>query len=147
MKTIKNKSLPKAIIRIWQTTDKKLCLNIEGNSMRPYFQKGDRVELLLTKTNVNQFKIGDIIAFLQDEMIIVHRYIKKKKIANKWKICQRGDHLRGSRWIDADQIIGYATAIHRSGKRIDLHLPNHILCNRFLGCLGWLWVFCMERFH
>ncbi|KPA09154.1 hypothetical protein MHK_010629 [Candidatus Magnetomorum sp. HK-1] len=147
MKTIKNKTFPKAIIKIWQTIEKKVCLKIEGHSMRPYMQKGDRVELWITQTNAHQFKTGDIIAFLQDEMIIVHRFIKKKKVANKWKICQRGDHLRGFRWIDADQVIGIATAIHRSGKRIDLRLPNHILCNRFLGYLGWLWVFCLERFY
>ncbi|MBF0451969.1 MAG: S24/S26 family peptidase [Candidatus Magnetomorum sp.] len=146
MKIIKNKSLPKAIIRIWQTTGKIICIKVDGHSMRPYFQKGDQVELLISNAHVFQYKIGDIIAFLQDDMIIIHRYIKKKKIGEKWVVCQRGDNLRGFRWIDADQIIGTATAIHRNARRIDLQWHSQILQNRFLGCLAWAWVFCLERF-
>jgi signal peptidase I len=144
MKKIQNTELPKAIIKIWQRKGKRLCLKIDGHSMRPYFQKGDGVELFIHEINVHTLKTGDIIAFLQDNMIVVHRFIKKKKWGNHWKICQRGDHLHGFRWIDAQQIIGTATAIHRKGQRIDLLHGHQILWNRFLGYLGWIWIWGLE---
>jgi len=119
-------------------------MKVEGHSMRPYFQKGDTVELLLNEMNIHTLKTGDIIAFLNNNMIIVHRYIKKKKVGKYWKICQRGDHLRGFRWIEAHQIIGTATAIHRNGQRIDLLSRYQIIRNRFFGYLGWLWISALE---
>jgi signal peptidase I len=140
MKPIQNKELPEAIIKIWQRKGKHLCLKVEGHSMFPYFQKDDVVELYLDEINIHALKTGDIIAFLQDQMIIVHRYIKKKKWNNQWKVCQRGDHLSGFRWINSQQIIGRAIAIHRNGRRIDLLYYHQILLNRFLGYLGWIWI-------
>lgn len=145
MKIIDNKSLPKAIIRLWQSARKKICISIDGHSMRPFFQKNDHLELALCPPNVFQHKIGDIIAFLQDDVIIVHRFIKKKKINNKWMVCQRGDNLPGFRWIDSDQIIGTAVAIYRHGKTINLQDRFYILQNRFLGSLSWIWIFCVKQ--
>jgi len=144
MKTIQNKELPEAIIRIWQRKGKRICLKIDGHSMRPYFQKGDSAELLIYEISIHDLKTGDIIAFLQDNMIIVHRYIKKKKVGKQWKVCQRGDHLRGYKWIDAQDIIGTATAILRKGRRIDLLSRHQILWNRFSGYFGWLWIWALE---
>jgi signal peptidase I len=144
MKIIQNKELPSAIIRIWKRKGKCLRLKIDGHSMYPYFRKGDDVELSIKEINIHALKIGDIIAFLQDNKIIVHRYIKKKKVGQLWKVCQRGDHLHGFRWIDAEQIIGTATAIHRKRQRIDLLSRYQILWNRFSGYSGWLWIWGLE---
>jgi signal peptidase I len=144
MNKIPNKNVPEALIRIWQRKEKQLCLKIDGHSMFPYFQKGDTVELLLNEINIHNLKTGDVIAFMKDNLIIVHRYIKKKKVGQYWKICQRGDHLRGFRWIDSQQIIGTATAIHRNGRRIDLLSRYQMIRNRFLGFLGWIWIMALE---
>jgi signal peptidase I len=144
MKAIENKELPDAIIRIWQRKGKSIRLKVDGHSMHPCFQKGDDVELLINEINIYSLKTGDIIAFLQDHKIIVHRYIKKKKVGKHWKVCQRGDHLRGFRWIDAYQIIGMAIAIHRKGQRIDLLSRHQVLWNRFIGYLSWLWIWGLE---
>jgi len=144
MKPIHNKELPEAIIRLWQRKGKILHIKVDGHSMRPYFQKGDAVELWIDDLNFHSLKTGDIIAFLQNNMIIVHRYIKKKSVGKKMKICQRGDHLRGYRWIDAQQVIGTATAILRKGRRIDLLSRHQILWNRFLGITGWIWIWALE---
>ncbi|ETR72961.1 MAG: hypothetical protein OMM_07234 [Candidatus Magnetoglobus multicellularis str. Araruama] len=144
MKTIPNKKIPEAMIRLWQRRGKMLCLKIDGHSMRPSFQRGDQVELVIAEIDIHHLKTGDIIAFLQDGMIIVHRYIKKKKVGKQWQICQRGDHLRGFRWINAQQIIGTATAIHRNGRRIDFGCWYHTIWNRFLGYLSWLWILGLE---
>jgi len=144
MKIIENKDLPEAIIRIWQRKGKCIRLKVDGHSMRPSFQKGDDVELFIHDINIYALKTGDIIAFLQDHKIIVHRYIKKKKVGNHWKVCQRGDHLRGFRWIDAHQIIGKATAIYRKGNRIDLLSRQQVLWNRFTGYSSWLWIWGLE---
>jgi len=144
MQKIQNKNLPEAIFRIWQRKGKRLSLIVDGHSMRPCFKKGDAVELLLEEINIHTLKTGDIIAFLQDNMVIVHRFIKKKKVGNQWKVCQRGDNLRGFRWIEAQQIIGTAIAILRKGRRIDLLSKSHVFINRFSGYSGWLWILALE---
>ena len=147
MKTFPNQSLPKAIIKLWQSSGKTIRIHVDGHSMRPYLKKNDQVELHLSQPNVFQFKIGDVIAFLQDDIIVIHRYLKKKKINNKWMVCQRGDNLRGFRWIDSNQIIGTATAIYRDNKKIDLQDRFRGLQNRCLGCLSWIWVFGLENMY
>jgi len=144
MKTIQNKELPEAIIRIWKRNGKCLRLKVDGHSMYPFLQKGDEIELTMKEINIHLLKTGDIIAFLQDNKIIVHRYIKKKKVGQDWKVCQRGDHLRGFRWIHEQQIIGTATAIHRKGRRINLLSRHQKLWNRFYGYSGWLWIWGLE---
>jgi len=142
--SIPNQSFSEAIIRVWQQTPKKRCLQVDGQSMWPYFKKDDHIELHIEAINVHQLKPGDVIAFLRDNKIIVHRYIKKKRSGNQWKICERGDYLKSFRWIDATQVIGKATGIYRKGRRIDLRIRKQVLWNRYLGGLSWLWVCLLQ---
>ena len=83
-----------------------IVLRLEGTSMMPLLKRGDRV--ILKAANAEQLRRGELIAYREGGNIIVHRFIRKKRIDDKWLLCQKGDNLAGWSWIESDQLIGKA---------------------------------------
>lgn len=58
-------------------------ISIASNSMNPVFYRGDAVILKkLSKDEIKKIKIGDILVFESDNIIVVHRVIDKKITVN-----------------------------------------------------------------
>lgn len=66
---------------------------IGSNSMVPYFSKGDTV--LIEKLNIKEqenLKVGDVLAFYNGKIIIVHRITEIKEINDKKIYITKGDN-------------------------------------------------------
>lgn len=64
---------------------------IGSNSMNPVFYRGDSVIYEKVK-NINDVKVGDIIVFQKDNIIVTHRLIAIKKENGKIKYITKGDN-------------------------------------------------------
>lgn len=84
-------------------------LAIASNSMNDTFNRGDAVIIKKLKVDdINNIKVGDIIAFKKDKVLVVHRVIEKTKDENneiifKTKgdsnITADGGYIKKVRWL------------------------------------------------
>lgn len=72
---------------------------IGSNSMSPTYQRGDAI--IFKKTQLDQIKIGEILAFRQSGKIITHRIINIQKIDDKFIFSTKGD---ANKTADAYQV-------------------------------------------
>ena len=113
--------------------------------MNPLVRQGDIVSFNLN--NLNEIKIGDLVAFFQDKYIIAHRIVKKKKIGDKLLYCQKGDNVSGWGWISKEQLVGKAEIIQRNGKNINLLSVRMALSNKIIGYSSYLFISAFEILH
>ena len=116
-------------------------IEIQGTSMEPFLRAGDLV--LVQAVRPSELKLGDLIAFLQDGNLIVHRYLGRVKQAGSRFLRQKGDHLTGHGLVHPEALIGRVVCAERGPeKRFFLHGLN-LAWNRLIG--AWTWSICMAR--
>ena len=68
-----------------------LIVAIASGSMMPTINKGDVVIIEKIKTNKKDIEEGTVIAYQYNDIIIVHRLIKKVKVGNQYYFYTQGD--------------------------------------------------------
>jgi signal peptidase I len=61
-----------ALCSVWQGEDREICLTLQGRSMVPTFLPGTRLRLYCGSKDIAP---GDVIAYRQGSLVIVHRVI------------------------------------------------------------------------
>ncbi len=118
-------------------------IEIQGTSMEPFLKAGDIVQV--GTVSPNQLKTGDIIAFLQDGRLIVHRYLGRATQSGVYCMRQKGDNLLGHGWVNPDALVGRVVWVERGMNKRQLLKGAGLARNRIHGL--WAWGFCsaMER--
>jgi hypothetical protein len=128
---------------LWREAGRLIDVRVEGTSMRPLMRPGDTVSLRLS--DGSEFKTGDLIVFKQNGKLIVHRFIRRRKIDKSVWLCQKGDNLSGWSWIPANEVLGKVESIRGRGKQIDMNTRVWTWINRGMGISGYFWVSAMEK--
>lgn len=63
---------------------------IATNSMQPSYGRGDAI--VYEKIKVKDFKVGDILAYQKDDIVVTHRIIKVWKKGNEYSFVTKGDN-------------------------------------------------------
>ena len=66
------------------------AIAIASGSMQPKVKKGD-VVIVDQKYNIEDLKVGQVIAYKYDDIIVVHRIVDKIKVDKKYYIYTKGD--------------------------------------------------------
>lgn len=131
------------LFELWKEAARVIDVRVEGTSMRPLMRPGDTVSLRLAEAS--ELKTGDLIAFRQDENLIVHRLIRARKLDKSLWLCQKGDNLSGWSWISADKVLGKVESIRGRGKELNMSTRPWTWMNRVMGTLGFFWVSTVEK--
>ena len=67
------------IIKMRSKYEPHITITIDGDSMNPSIAHGDKVKI---KTYPHTYETGDIIAFIMNDIIVVHRITNKRKEEN-----------------------------------------------------------------
>ncbi|OEU47575.1 MAG: hypothetical protein BA861_04785 [Desulfobacterales bacterium S3730MH5] len=131
------------VFELWKEAGRPIDVRIEGVSMLPLLRPGDTVSLRLI--NGDEFKTGELIAFRQDECLIVHRFIKQRKIDKSLWLCQKGDNFSGWSWIPEDDVLGRVESIRGRGDIIYMNTRPWTWINRVMGISWLLWISFVEK--
>ena len=98
----------------WGQAGEKHLIPIVGKSMRPLIQPGDQVLIKHGHINVRR---GDVIVFLQEEKMVVHRLLRICKDGSKTIFITKGDNTSYlDSPISAHQVIGRVLKIKRGDR-------------------------------
>ena len=88
------------------------AIAIASGSMVPSINKGDVVIIEKVENNKGDIELGEVIAYRYNNVIIVHRLVKKVKIDDKYFFYTKGDanHDIDNYEITEDMIIGTVDA-------------------------------------
>ncbi|MEA1867156.1 MAG: S24 family peptidase [Thermodesulfobacteriota bacterium] len=136
-----------SVLELWKEAERPVDVRIEGTSMMPLIRPGDTVSLRLINGDELK-KTGDLIAFRQDGCLIVHRFIKQRKINESLWFCQKGDNLSGWSWISEDDMLGRVESIRGLGRKVIYMNTRPWTCiNRIMGSSWFLWISFVEKVH
>lgn len=111
-----NNSVSNVLFDIWNDVEKESTLQVSGRSMWPLIEPGDKV---LIKHTRNGIKPGSLIAFRQNNRIVVHRVLRSYSARGETVYVCRGDHNRHlDRRVQESEIVGKVISIERNDKRI-----------------------------
>jgi hypothetical protein len=130
-------------LEIWKTADKKINLEVSGDSMAPLIRTGDCISLRLTPSD--NLRPGDVAAFFQNKGITVHRLIKKKKVNGQRWFCQKGDNLLGWAWIPEDKVLGRVESIQGADRVMDMTGWPWVWLNPIMGFAASFWITFAEK--
>jgi len=92
-----------------------LWLRVQGASMLPFLQEGDR--LLLLPLSDGEPRMGDLLVFVQGEHLVVHRLLGR----DGDRLCLAGDALgQADPSVDRDALLGRASTLVCRWGRADL---------------------------
>jgi hypothetical protein len=74
-----------------------------------------------------------LAAFLSGGQLVVHRVLRRRLVAGRLEIREKGDAQRIARWLDGGAILGRVIAVRRGASRRDLTRGPWALCNLALG--------------
>ena len=104
---------------------------IISNSMNPMIKLGDVVKV--SSVEPSRICTGDIIAFIDNGNIIVHRVIGIFRHKQKLNFRHRGDAGSGSGIITLKSLIGRVIVIERKGREIHLDTRINVITSKLLG--------------
>lgn len=122
------------IEEMWQEacgTERNLSFRVISGSMRPLIEVGDVVKF--TRVEPSRVRIGDVVAFQEGQVVVVHRIIGKKWSNQQLLFHHRGDAGAGSGTVPARNLMGKAYVIEKGEREIFLDTPRRVLSNRILG--------------
>lgn len=76
-------------------------ITIDGNSMEPIYKSNMKV---LLKQNVNNYNVGDVVVYYQNNKMIIHRIIQI--VDNKLAITKGDNNLYADKTVRVSKIIG-----------------------------------------
>ncbi len=122
------------LLECWTHNHIPVLWPIQGQSMTPFFQPGDT--LILQPCQARNLRIGDIIIFYQNSIVVAHRLIAKIPSKHGWRFCQKGDFCSHWTWLQEHEIIGKAVAFQRNNTIYELEKNKLYWKNRILGWHG-----------
>ena len=130
-------------LEIWKETGRKIKLMVDGDSMAPLIKAGDWI--FLQPTRLDNLNLGDVVVFLQNENIVVHRLIKRRKIEGKWWLCQKGDNLLGWAWIPEDTVLGRVESIQGANGVLSMARWPWVWKNPIMAYVVSFWITIVEK--
>lgn len=125
--TLTSSSLIPETLRNILVDQKTVGLMVKGTSMLPYLREGDRV--WIQKVEWDYLRVGDLLAFEQNQVIFTHRLIKKSLQG----LLTKGDHnLFVDSALTSQQILGKVIGLERMGKYYSLD-RKRVVINILLG--------------
>lgn len=108
-------SVSSVLFDIWKEVEKESVLQVSGGSMWPLMGHGDKV---LIKHSLTGIEPGSLIAFRQNNRIVVHRVLRSYSVRGETVYICRGDHNRHlDRRVQESEIVGKVISIERNDKR------------------------------
>jgi signal peptidase I len=97
----------------------KCDVTVHGESMKPFIGSGDTVSLSPYR---DAPRLGEVIAFFNDNQLLVHRIIWRKKVAlGEWDFWAWGDSSPGKPGrVSSRECIGRVTGITRNARSRNL---------------------------
>jgi|ERR1700676_2291746 len=90
-----------------------------GTSMVPAIQPGD--VLTIQPVSPKEVSIGDIVVYMREQMLIVHRIVRTCVSSGEPYIVTRGDRLlRNDAPVLPDELLGQVACIERKHRRVNL---------------------------
>jgi len=117
-------------LALWQEEGRTINLPVSGTSMAPLILPGDGICVRLMPPE--KIRPGEVIAFVQDSHIVVHRLINKKKMSGRRMFYQKGINLQGGCWVEQNKILGRVESIKRQGRIMGLTGPYFQKFSRFI---------------
>ncbi|MEO8168221.1 MAG: S24/S26 family peptidase [bacterium] len=109
-------SIADVLFDIWTETGKESTFTVAGRSMWPLIESGDKVQISHSRTGI---KPGMIVAFRQNDRIVVHRVLRVYPAGKDATLICRGDHNRHlDRRVRASQVVGKIISITRNERKI-----------------------------
>lgn len=106
---------------IWSDAEKESSFQVSGHSMWPLIESGDRVLIKHTRIGIEP---GSLIAFRQNNRIVVHRLLRSYTVRGEKVYVCRGDHnTHLDRRVQESELVGKIISIERNDKRT-IHLAN-----------------------
>lgn len=98
-----------------------LYMETSGFSMRPFIKGKERI--IVKKSGLKCFRIGDAVVFKKNGKLICHRLIKKVKLEGRYIIFCRGDNSYSAEMVTEDAVEGRVAAIIKDNKVINFDSP------------------------
>ena len=111
-----------AALHHWGDSGRQSTFTVSGRSMEPCLFAGDRLLIRHGRENIH---IGGLIAYRQDDTLVVHRLLRIFTLRGERVMLLRGDNNdRPDPLIPIDKLVGRATAVMREDRiyRIDTPL-------------------------
>jgi signal peptidase I len=125
--SLTNSAILPQTLRTLLVEEKTVGLLVKGTSMLPYLKEGNRV--WIQKVEWDRLRVGDLLAFEQNQVIFTHRLIKKSPQG----LLTKGDNnLFPDTPLAPHQILGKAIGFERMGKTYSLDRKRGSI-NAFLG--------------
>jgi len=112
-------------------TKGKGWFKIISGSMYPLIDINDKV--LVKRIFPSEVRLGDIILFKNDDVLVMHRVIKIEERNGRMMILQKGDASNYASMITPEMILGKVKAIEKKGKILSLDSGRGKVINNFLG--------------
>ena len=95
--------------------DQPVCVQVAGHSMVPFLEENDRVWVASAKPE--GFSIGDIIVFMRDQELVVHRVVALRPN----RFLEMGDAQERGNWHSWPEHLGRVLSVRRAkGGELDL---------------------------
>ena len=146
VKIIYPQILKSAIIDFWKKNKQHVVLSVYGDSMAPLIRKGDRVSIFFC--NINDIKIGDIIAFTNNpNQLVIHRAIAIHSNNDGYQICQKGDNSPAWSWISHLQVFGKVQSIIKHNRVIDCNHKILKIIQRWISILSIINITLCDKYN
>lgn len=94
-------------------------MTIEGDSMKPFLHRGDRI--LIQSRPVASLKPGDLVAFTDGVTWCTHRLLGKNSTGDRTLLVTKGDLCgRWDRPVPAESIVGKGISVLKGRRMIGL---------------------------
>jgi signal peptidase I len=119
---------------MWQevcSRGQSLNFRIVSDSMSPIIKIGNVVTV--NHVDPANIRLGDIVAFRDNQHVVVHRVIGRYRSDKQPGFYHGGDYSSTSGRAPFNDIIGRVTAIQKGRREIRLDTPGQIMINRVMG--------------
>lgn len=123
-----------AALRMWKESGKRLRFRVATGSMMPMIRPGDDVTIRMECPA--RVKTGDIVAYIRDDRVVVHRLLQVRCRNGRRQFRQQGDALRGRGCFDEEAFVGRVEAIHRGKTVLNMNRGLWPLVNAGMGLAG-----------
>lgn len=108
-----------SLVEKWTKSEKLNELAVSGRSMKPFLNKGMKV---VVKHNRDLVKTGDIIVYLRNNRLILHRVLRIIKQGDNICFLTKGDSAMSfdNPLVDRSEVVGIVISISNNKKTIDL---------------------------
>ena len=113
----------------------RVALRVQGTSMLPWVRPKDIV--LIRQTGIENVRCGDIVLFRRQNLLLVHRIVKKQGSLEAAQFLAKGDaHPTHDGIVEEQELLGRVMRIYRQGRRIDLDAPGQLALGLFISQLS-----------